>query len=120
MIGAILLPSLTKFGIIVDFKLNQKYIAEVFCINKDKPALTCNGKCYISKHLQDVEEQEKNQAPLGERERLDVVYFFSKAVNKLLIPIAFNLRKGKISFRNTFYHLDIVSDIFHPPQFSLV
>lgn len=35
----------------VAFKFNQTYISDVFCINKDKPELDCDGKCYLKKKL---------------------------------------------------------------------
>lgn len=40
---------LIKLSIYADFKINQKFISEVFCIDKDKPMSNCNGKCYLSK-----------------------------------------------------------------------
>ena len=41
------------------YLLNQDFITETFCVNKDKPELSCNGKC----HLKDmVAMAEDNQA----------------------------------------------------------
>ncbi|MFD2726099.1 hypothetical protein [Hyunsoonleella rubra] len=42
----------------VEYVLNQDYIAEFLCINKDKPKLQCNGKCYLAKQLEKQQEQE--------------------------------------------------------------
>lgn len=36
---------------IVTYALNYKYIAEVLCVNKKRPALLCSGKCYIAKEV---------------------------------------------------------------------
>lgn len=43
---------------LLDYVINQDYIAEVLCINKDKADLKCAGKCYL---MQQLKEQEKNK-----------------------------------------------------------
>ena len=68
-----MLPNLTKIGILIDFKINQDFIAEVLCINREKPMTMCNGKCYMSEQLKKVEEQEEKQATNNKKERLRVV-----------------------------------------------
>ena len=45
------LSSFQNIGMYIGFKLNQTYIAEVLCINKDKPEMGCNGKCHLNKQL---------------------------------------------------------------------
>ena len=50
---------ISKLSIYVNFKLNQDFIAEVLCINKDKPVSNCNGNCYLSKQLKVQEEKEE-------------------------------------------------------------
>ncbi|WP_422107637.1 hypothetical protein [Winogradskyella sp.] len=39
---------------VIEFYLNQDFIAEFLCINKDKPKLQCNGKCQLSKMIEDA------------------------------------------------------------------
>ena len=41
-------------------KLNQNFIIENLCINRDKPELECNGKCHLQKQLKSVDD-EKNE-----------------------------------------------------------
>ena len=36
------------------FVVNQEEIVELFCVNKDKPTLKCNGKCHLSEQLLDT------------------------------------------------------------------
>ena len=33
------------------FKLNQDFIANELCINKEKPELNCHGKCHLNNEL---------------------------------------------------------------------
>ena len=35
------------------YELYKAEITELFCINKDKPEMQCNGKCHVSKELID-------------------------------------------------------------------
>ncbi|OOB82044.1 hypothetical protein BZL53_11755 [Flavobacterium columnare] len=44
---------------VIDYVVNYNYIAEVLCVNKDKPTLECNGKCHLMKELAKVSETEK-------------------------------------------------------------
>ena len=36
---------------VYEYLLNYNYIANVLCVNKDKPEMHCNGKCYLMKKL---------------------------------------------------------------------
>ncbi|WP_203256028.1 hypothetical protein [Hyunsoonleella ulvae] len=45
----------------VEYIINQDYIAEFLCINKDKPEIQCNGKCHLVKQI----EKQKEQEPLS-------------------------------------------------------
>ncbi|WP_179351970.1 hypothetical protein [Winogradskyella vidalii] len=47
--------------VIMHFKLNQKAITEQFCVNKDQPELHCNGKCHLSKELQETEPSDSEK-----------------------------------------------------------
>lgn len=40
--------------------MNEAYVAEELCENKEKPVLKCNGKCYLAKQLQAAEEVKKD------------------------------------------------------------
>jgi len=41
------------------YELNKANIIELFCINKDKPRLKCDGKCHLKTTLQKASEQEE-------------------------------------------------------------
>lgn len=36
---------------IIEYVINYDYIANILCINKDKPELECNGKCHLAKEM---------------------------------------------------------------------
>ena len=39
------------------FILNQKEIAELECVNKDRPEMNCNGNCYLAKQLKKADQE---------------------------------------------------------------
>jgi len=45
--------------------VNQAEITELFCVNKEKPKLECNGKCHLAKELVKV-DTEKSENPFSE------------------------------------------------------
>jgi hypothetical protein len=61
----------------LDYFVNYEYISEVLCINKEKPLSTCNGKCYLSQQLKEVQETEKQdkKIPTVEQERTPMIVY---------------------------------------------
>lgn len=39
---------------ILEYYANYEYVATVLCKNRDRPALACNGKCYLQKEMKKV------------------------------------------------------------------
>ena len=44
-----------------NFQVNQAYITEMFCVNKDKPELACGGQCHFMKQMTDLKKAEEGQ-----------------------------------------------------------
>lgn len=42
------------------FQLNIDYIIETYCINTDKPELSCNGKCHLADQLNFTSDDAKD------------------------------------------------------------
>ncbi|MBX2844393.1 MAG: hypothetical protein KTR26_21705 [Flammeovirgaceae bacterium] len=112
---AIFLPGLFNQGIIIlNYELNKETITELFCINKDKPVLSCSGQCHLKKQLK--KEQEKED----ERENLqqESIQFFSisipATIQKLnLVSLTANNHNSRYLFipRET-----LLTGVFHPPK----
>jgi hypothetical protein len=64
ILSSILLQTFSRAGIYISFKVNQDYIARVLCVNKDKPKLNCNGKCFLAKKLKQAEQAEQQKVLL--------------------------------------------------------
>jgi hypothetical protein len=120
MITALIIPNLIKIGIFIDFKINQDFISEVLCINKEKPMSTCNGKCFLAQKLKKAEEQEKKQAPSTKKERLDFVYYQSKSSVDCTQYSELFVSKLNTACTSKVYEFNFIQDIFHPPKLNLI
>jgi hypothetical protein len=113
LLTIIILQTFGSFVIQVDYFLNKSYIAKVFCINREKPKMHCNGKCYLAKQLKEQEQQEQ-QAPNLKREKFEV--------QPCYLPTSFAFTA--IAFTNNieYYYTSKVltspflRSIFHPPN----
>lgn len=50
-------------GITAWFYANQKLLAKKHCVNKSRPELHCDGKCFLSKKIKEAEQKEEQQSP---------------------------------------------------------
>lgn len=62
-----------QLGIFGYYSIKKEYIVEKLCINKDKPQLHCDGKCYLGKQLKTTEEGAKNSAAKIQKEKDEVL-----------------------------------------------
>ncbi|MBK9284385.1 MAG: hypothetical protein IPM51_08695 [Sphingobacteriaceae bacterium] len=54
----------SQVSILIKFYLNQEYIANNLCENREKPELGCEGKCCLAEELEeDVTSKEEQKAP---------------------------------------------------------
>ena len=101
-----------SFVIQAGYLLNKNYIANNLCINKNKPALNCNGKCYLARQLREQEKQER-QAPNAKKEKFDTQPFFLPNTSAVTHYILLATNK----YYHTPEHLvaSPVPAVFHPP-----
>jgi hypothetical protein len=98
------------------FKVNQRYIAENLCVNKSRPWLHCNGKCYFMKKIRQADENEKKQAAKDNLNRLEISFFQEPFQFKSLTPTILEMVKSNFpeyTFQFSSRHL---STIFRPPK----
>ncbi len=116
LLFAILLQSFSKVFVVFSFKINQKYITEVFCINRNQPTSTCNGKCFLMQKLKAEEAREQKELPQKIKKIQDFVYVFYP--NEQLLNCS---RQVLFFFSRPFatipicYSFSAVKGIFHPP-----
>lgn len=103
-----------KLGVITYFQLNRDYIAEVLCINKEKPITMCYGQCFLDKNLDlaDDNTSDEGAVPSG-KQRIDFPVF-------LVIENSYALKSiVKFEIAGSVYLASFSSEHssapFHPP-----
>lgn len=101
---------------VIDYVVNYDYISKVLCINKEKPKLNCNGKCYLMKELAKNSESEN---PVSNNKKIvsqETVIVFCEEINTFtLTPIYFQKNKRANSNYSNLYSYKISNAVFHPP-----
>lgn len=62
-----------RYFVMLDFYLNQEYIVKNLCVNRNKPAMHCNGKCHLSKKLKEEDKRDQDN-PERKDHRSEIFY----------------------------------------------
>lgn len=96
----------------VEYAINQDYIAEFLCINKEKPEMQCNGKCHLYKELEKQQEETPVSLEISLKE------YPIGFVNILTIQDknqTIGFKKENYTFSKK-YNFLFAKSIFHPPS----
>lgn len=95
----------------VEYAINYDYISKVLCINKDKPALQCNGKCQLMQKLEQQQDDDfKSLRIVSEDYPIGFVEVFLVSNKTLFIEKI----KSNYWFSKSYTFL-FSQRIFHPP-----
>ncbi|MGI4832649.1 MAG: hypothetical protein ACRYFK_04230 [Janthinobacterium lividum] len=115
LIALVLLQTFSREVLVVDFTLNRATITARFCVNKVRPQLHCDGRCYFAKKLKQQEEQE-NKAPSPLKERLEML----PVAFQLLVPAApvrwASASVGDGPYQSVWIPANVTQGVFRPPQ----
>ena len=116
LLVAIVFTQSSKLVVYLNFKINQEYIAKELCENREIPKMNCNGKCYLAKKLLEQEQEEKENAPVEQRIKLDVLFCIEWSESSALLKKEFT---EKNIFSNTRTNLlkGSTHKILQPPEF---
>lgn len=94
----------------VHFYANQKALAEEFCINRNKPQILCNGKCYLADQLQKImqEEQQQKEKPIIPPLKLKDSEYFSH-----VMPLS--VLVSRVILTETTLHVPYISGVGFDP-----
>lgn len=119
LLVALISSNFSRFFAYAGFEVNQKYIAENLCINKSRPWIHCNGKCYFMKKIKQAEENEKKQAAKDNFNRLEISFFQEPFKLQFVTPVILDSNKSSVP-RYTFqYSSRYIETLFRPPKFTL-
>lgn len=104
--------------IYLDFELRRDYIVKNLCINRDRPELNCDGKCYLAKRIAAAREKEEQKA-----ER-NFIYQLCETLAepiKPAFPVFSETLPHKLAGKKLFHYSPalndrlLISGVFHPP-----
>lgn len=108
------LNSMVYSVIKVNFTINRKYIIENFCINKDKPELKCDGKCFL---MQKMNEEKERQGSLPAFTfNKDFGVFISPSFETLEVNLNFSPYLLHFNHYSTRFGQNAFFTIDHPPK----
>lgn len=76
------LPAVYKVGFFTFYELNRDYIAENYCVNKDRPITMCYGSCFLERGL-GLADQVPNPDSLASTLKFEMHEFL---VDDIIIP----------------------------------
>jgi len=97
-----------------EYIINEDYIAEFLCINKDKAELQCNGKCYLMQRLQEQNDEKKQNLPKIAMEQYPIGFVYFLAISFQTKRVLKNSIKS--DYHNLYSYL-FPRNSFHPPNF---
>lgn len=106
----------SRIYVLVDFKINQEYIAENLCEKKDEPESCCEGKCHLAEELNEIEEAESNtpiNADNSKKEKIEDFPLFLNSSQVLIQPT--NIFQLNFSYPTSKTTSGFSNDLFHPP-----
>ncbi|TPN85218.1 hypothetical protein [Aquimarina algicola] len=105
-----------EISTVMYYQLNINTIVEKYCVNKERPRLKCNGKCYLMSQMKaNTQPSKKNSNTIVITEAFIPLFFQDNAItieNNSLIKLA-QVHNWKIKY---FYLNSISKDIDHPPE----
>lgn len=113
IIFILLFQSLDRFGMIAYYELNKAYITEMFCVNKSRPALQCDGQCFLMKKLKQ-QDQQNEKIPASVVNSRDLQLFPVHKIKKINFDFVTALPEPE--YAKSFISRTIIHDVFHPPK----
>ena len=102
----------------VNYELRKDYIIKNYCVNKNRPEMHCDGKCYLAKQLHKVaedkatkeaERQEQSFKKLLEETFNHENFVFSQTFESVILTI-----QNNFSYKTSHYFM-LITSLFHPP-----
>jgi hypothetical protein len=104
----------SRYVVTAAFYINQSYIAQNLCENRDKPQLQCNGHCQLSKKLKDEQRKEQENPERKAENKSEIFYPAHESANNMaaafrvvdrnyILPISIGMP------------VDQAQSVFHPP-----
>lgn len=108
---------LIQLGLVASYQFHKEYIVKSLCINRNRPEMHCEGKCFLKKRLADAEKNERQAS--GMEKQLEIPLFLI-VVDEPTAVESFATVVSNAVLVTDYVHITY-DNIFHPPsaeQFS--
>jgi hypothetical protein len=116
LLVALMSSNFSRFFAYAGFELNQNYISQNLCVNKARPWMNCNGRCYFMKKIKQAEENEKKQAQKDQLNRLEIPIFGDAYRIAFVSPLISEVALGNYSIYSFSYSSRYIDTAFKPPK----
>ncbi|MCT3918912.1 hypothetical protein HZP98_04420 [Elizabethkingia anophelis] len=100
------------------YDYNQDLFITIFCENKSRPQMKCNGKCKLAKMQK--EQNEKDAANTLKQLQTEIVYYHPiQSFNLTSDNVSFEELIKKIAYHKNLYYFVYTSQLLKPPSFFL-
>ena len=109
-----------KTILIIQWSINQDYIAKTLCENKNKPSMKYDGKCHLKKELVKTEEHNNANSKSKVPNIQDEIVLFSQKLNPQIYFSNSNFhsfKKVSFSLTNPLHSILNIGEIWHPPSY---
>ncbi len=104
-----------KMGVIVWYEANIDYVATELCKNKDKPELQCNGKCYLKKQLNKVDDTQQDKQQPVKKVKSELPEYIASTTEISFSSFYTDVTSQYAQYNDLYQHR-VITSIFHPPS----
>ncbi|AHJ96782.1 hypothetical protein [Hymenobacter swuensis] len=111
----ILLQTFSRELLVMDYQARKAEITRLFCVNKNKPRLHCNGKCHLRRQLGKAADTESKAPGAGFAK---VKYEVLAPLLCVVLPKLAAVYQAQVHFGPcvaSCYAFSSVHGVFHPP-----
>lgn len=101
----------------LDYALNRDRIMQTLCINKAKPQLHCNGKCYLGKALADEDNEHSKPISKSKKQIVKLLDFFILVETEKQAPDFYKIEIKSSTLFDSTYRYCFIDMVFRPPIF---
>lgn len=90
LVCSLLVQPTVKTVLLVQWKINQQEITRLYCINKAKPEMQCNGQCYLAKKMRQIEaDYAKSKLPFEPKhiKSTEFIVFLQAFIKPEIVPV---------------------------------
>lgn len=106
-----------KLGLELWFLVNQAEIIAEHCENKAKPELKCNGKCYLAKQIESIDNLENKNDQEKPSQQIKISFeWIQKDYFTKITPVYVPKKTDLFVHDDIDYSYLFFTEIYHPPQ----